>query len=113
MYTYVYIPNDGGKEKMIITDKVDIGSSGIQPPDRTKGQSTGGQVGGVAPQDKVLFSDQAKEIGRLQAEVSKLPDVRPDVVNDVKNAINNGTYNVKGEAVAGKVLKEAVIDSII
>ncbi|MGO9016488.1 MAG: flagellar biosynthesis anti-sigma factor FlgM [Dissulfurispiraceae bacterium] len=98
---------------MIITDKVDISGSGIQPPDRTKGQGTGEQAGGVAPQDKVLVSDQAKEIGRLQAEVSKLPDIRPDVVNEVKNAINNGTYNVKGEAVAGKVLKEALIDSVI
>jgi|SRR5208337_1305442 len=99
---------------MIITDKVDISGSGIQPPDRTKGQGSGEQqAGGVAPQDKVLVSDQAKEIGRLQAEVSKLPDIRPDVVNEVKNAINNGTYNVKGEAVAGKVLKEALIDSVI
>jgi negative regulator of flagellin synthesis FlgM len=98
---------------MIITDKVDIGGSGIQPTDRTKGQSTGGQVDGVVPQDQVLVSDQAREIGRLQAEVSKLPDVRTDRVEDVKNAINNGTYNVKGEAVAGKVLTEAVIDSVI
>ncbi len=98
---------------MIITDKVDIGGSGIQPTDRTKAQGKGEQAGGVVPQDKVLVSDQAKEIGRLQAEVSKLPDVRPDRVGDVKNAINNGTYNVNGEAVAGKVLKEAVIDSVI
>ncbi len=100
---------------MIITDKVDVSGSGIQPPDRTKGQGAGanGQAGGVAPEDQVLVSERGKEIGRLQAEVSKLPDVRPDVVNDVKNAINNGAYNVKGEAVAGKVLKEAVIDSVI
>jgi len=98
---------------MIITDRVDIGGSGIQPTDRSKGQSTGGQVGGIGPQDQVLVSDKAKEIGRLQAEVSKLPDVRTDRVGEVKNAINNGTYNVKGEAVAGKVLKEAVVDSVI
>jgi len=98
---------------MIITDKVDIGGSGLQPTDRTKGQSTGAQGSGALPQDQVLVSEQAKEIGRLQAEVSKLPDVRTDRVGDVKNAINNGTYNVTGEAVAGKVLKEAVIDSII
>src|SRR5208283_5660842 len=103
MYTYVYIPRDGGKEKMIITDKVDIGGSGIQPPDRTKGQSTSSQGSGAVPEDQVLVSDQAKEIGRLQAEVSTLPDVRTDRVNEVTNAINNGTYNVNGEAVAGKV----------
>ena len=98
---------------MIITDKVDIGGSGIQPPDKKKGQSTSTQGGGAVPQDQVLVSDQAREIGRLQAAVSTLPDIRTDRVNDVTNAINNGTYNVNGEAVAGKVLKEAVIDSVI
>ena len=98
---------------MIIRDKVDIGGSGIQPADKSKGQRTGGQVGGAVPQDQVLVSDRAKEIGRLQAEVSKIPDIRTDRVEDVKNAVNTGTYNVKGETVAGKVLKEAVIDSII
>ena len=98
---------------MIIRDKVDIGGSGIQPTDKSKGQNTSGQVGGTIPQDKVMVSDRAKEIGRLQAEVSKIPDVRTDRVEDVKNAVNTGTYNVKGEAVAGKMLKEAVIDSVI
>ena len=45
----------GGKEKMIITDKVDIGGSGIQPADRTKGQTTAGPVGGVAPRTRFCF----------------------------------------------------------
>jgi negative regulator of flagellin synthesis FlgM len=97
---------------MIITDKVDIAGAGMQP-EKVRGKASSGQKGEVIPQDQVVVSDQAKEIGRLQASVSKLPDVRPDRVEDVKNAVNSGTYNVKGEAVAGKVLKEAVIDSII
>jgi len=89
------------------------GASGLQPPDKTKEKGSVGQAQGANPQDQVSVSDKAKEIGRLQTEVSKLPEIRPDRVNDVQNAINSGTYNVKGEAVASKMLKEAVVDSAI
>jgi len=98
---------------MIITDKVEIAGAGMQPPEKGREKGPGGQAGEILPQDQVSVSGQAKEIGRLQADVSKLPDVRPDRVEDVKNAINTGTYNIKGESVAGKMLKEAVIDSIV
>jgi negative regulator of flagellin synthesis FlgM len=99
---------------MKITDKIDIaGAGGMQTPDKTGAKVQGGKAGGAMPEDQVVVSDQAKEIGRLQAEVSKIPDVRPDRVEDVKNAVNTGTYNIKGETVAGKILKEAVIDSTI
>lgn len=99
---------------MRITDKVDIaGAGGIQPSDKAREKDATSQTGGITPQDQVSVSGQAKEISRLQAEVSKLPDVRTDRVEDVKNAINTGTYNIRGETVAGKMLKEAVIDSVI
>ncbi|MBF0330115.1 MAG: flagellar biosynthesis anti-sigma factor FlgM [Nitrospirae bacterium] len=67
----------------------------------------------VQKSDQVTVSEKAKEIGRLQQEVQKMPDVRADKVDDVKEKIKAGTYNVKGEAVAGKMLKEAIIDSIV
>ncbi|MBF0558731.1 MAG: flagellar biosynthesis anti-sigma factor FlgM [Nitrospirae bacterium] len=99
---------------MIITDKVDISGAGFQSPDKPKGKVSVGQTAaGSMPEDQVLVSSQAKEIGKLQAAVNKLPDTRTDRVETVKNAVNAGTYNVKGEAVAGKVLKEAIIDSTI
>ncbi|MGD0281730.1 MAG: flagellar biosynthesis anti-sigma factor FlgM [Dissulfurispiraceae bacterium] len=99
---------------MKITDRIDIaGAGGMQTPDKTGAKVQGAQGGQVTPGDQVEVSDQAKEMGRLQAAVSNLPDVRPDRVEDVKNAVNTGTYNIKGEAVAGKMLKEAVIDSTI
>jgi negative regulator of flagellin synthesis FlgM len=99
---------------MRITDKVDIsGAAGFQSPEISKEKTSVGQNAGAAPEDQVSVSNQAKEIGKLQAAVSQLPDIRTDRVDTVKSAVNAGTYNVKGEAVAGKVLKEAVIDSTI
>ncbi|TAN44294.1 MAG: flagellar biosynthesis anti-sigma factor FlgM [Nitrospirae bacterium] len=67
----------------------------------------------VQKNDQVTVSEKGKEIGRLQQEAQKIPDIRADKVDEVKDKIKAGTYNVKGEAVAGKMLKEAIIDSIV
>ncbi len=56
--------------------------------------------------DQVTLSERAREIRRLQIEVSKLPEVRPDRVDRVKNAIQNGTYRIRPEVVAEKLLEE-------
>lgn len=99
---------------MRITDKVDVGGVNFQKPEKTKDKASEGKAGEVASQDdQVSLSGTAKEIGRLQTAVSKLPDIRADRVEELKNAINSGTYNVKGDAVAGKLLKNAIIDKLI
>jgi negative regulator of flagellin synthesis FlgM len=99
---------------MRITDKADVGGVNYQKSEKTKDKASESREGAIsAQQDQITLSGQVKEIGRLQAEVSKLPDVRPDKVDDVKNAINSGTYDVKGDAVAGKLIKNAIVDKII
>lgn len=96
---------------MRITDKLEVVGPNLQKPDRSK--EKGERSEEVLSKDQVTVSEKAKEIGRLQVEVSKLPEIRTDRVEEIKNAINAGTYDVKGEAVAGKLLKEAIIDSLV
>lgn len=99
---------------MRITDNVDVGGVNYQKPEKSKektAQDKGGEV--LAKDDQIDLSGAARDISRLQMEVSKLPDIRPDRVEEVKNAINAGTYDVKGDAVAGKLLKNAIIDKLI
>ena len=99
---------------MRITDNVDVGGVSFQKPEKSKDKASEGKSEEVASKDdQITLSGTAKEIGRLQAEVSKLPDVRTDRVDELKSAINSGTYNVKGDAVAGKLLKNAIIDKLI
>ncbi len=97
---------------MRITDKLEVVGPNLQKPDKPKekGRERSEEV---LSKDQVTVSERAKEIGRLQVEVSKLPEIRTDRVEEIKNAINAGTYDVKGEAVAGKLLKEAIIDSLV
>ncbi len=97
---------------MRITDKLEVIGLNLQKPDRPK-EKGGERSEEVLFKDQVTVSEKAKEIGRLQVEVSKLPEIRADRVEEIKNAINAGTYDVKGEAVAGKLLKEAIIDSLV
>jgi len=101
-----------GGAQMRITDKIE-NIANIQNLDKVKGKEMKGKPEAVGAKDQVTVSERAKEIGRLQAEVNNIPDVRQQRIEEIKNAINAGTYNVKGEAVAGKILKEIVIDSIV
>lgn len=99
---------------MRINDKLNnVGN--VQRPDvpREKSAEKPEAVEGAAKNDQVTVSEKAKEIAKLKAEVNKIPEIRADRVDEVKKAIDAGTYNVKGEAVAGKLIKEAIIDSIV
>jgi negative regulator of flagellin synthesis FlgM len=98
---------------MRIPDKFD--AQGVTPPkvSGAVGKTKAGKTGGVKGNDQVTVSERAKEIARLKAETSKLPDIRTERVTEIKNAVSAGTYNVKGEAVAAKMLKEALIDSTV
>ncbi|MEW6116866.1 MAG: flagellar biosynthesis anti-sigma factor FlgM [Nitrospirota bacterium] len=102
---------------MKITNKVDVVSASLQKTDKIKENVAGGKAEKIAPRDQVTVSEKAKEkakeIETLQAQVGTIPEVRTDRVEAVKKAINEGTYNVKGEAVAGKMIREAIIDSIV
>lgn len=97
---------------MIISDRIEIVGANLQKPDKAKGKAAD-EKQEILSKDQITVSESAKEMGRLQLEVSKVPEIRDDRVNEVKNAINAGTYNVKGEAVAGKLLREAIIDSTV
>ncbi len=66
----------------------------------------------VLTKDQVTLSEQAKKIARLMIEASNVPDIRADRVEEIKNAINSGTYEVKGSEIAGKIIKEALVDKL-
>ncbi|MCS7202866.1 MAG: flagellar biosynthesis anti-sigma factor FlgM [Thermodesulfovibrio sp.] len=66
----------------------------------------------IATKDQITLSETAKQLSKLMVEVSNLPDIRADKVEEIKNAINTGTYEIRGSDVAGKIIKEALIDKL-
>jgi len=62
------------------------------------------------PEEKVDLSTQAKDIQQAKNALSKVPDVREEKVREIKNQVENGTYNVSGEEIAGKMVGESIVD---
>ncbi len=62
--------------------------------------------------DSVELSVQGLQIQRLQDLICAAPDVRTEKVEAVKNAIQAGTYNVKGEQIAEKIIAGRLIDEV-
>ena len=66
----------------------------------------------AAKTDTVNISDTAKEIQEVRKQLDAIPDVRTEKVEQLKNQVENGTYEVKSEEIADKMLREALFNDI-
>jgi negative regulator of flagellin synthesis FlgM len=64
----------------------------------------------VRQPDNVQISDRKQELLRIRRLVDDLPDVRLERVNQLAKAIDEGTYNVKGEQIAEALIRKHLID---
>jgi negative regulator of flagellin synthesis FlgM len=62
------------------------------------------------PEEKVDLSTTAKDIQQASNALSSLPDVREQKVAEIKSQVQQGTYNVSGDKIAGKMVGESIVD---
>ena len=64
--------------------------------------------------DRVDISTKArqKDIKRVKELLEKVPDVREEKVAALKTAIEKKTYDVKGNEIAEKMIKQSVDESV-
>lgn len=62
--------------------------------------------------DRVEISVRSREVQQLDQLIRSIPDVREARVEQLRQAIENGTYNVRAEQVAEKILGGTLIDEI-
>jgi len=62
--------------------------------------------------DKVELSAQAKEMKKIYEVVQAAPEVRAEKVSALKKLIEEGKYDVESEAIADRMIKEAILDLI-
>ncbi len=62
--------------------------------------------------DRIELSVRSREIMHLDELIRSTPDVREAKVEQVRSAIESGTYNVKAEKIAEKILNGNVIDQV-
>lgn len=63
-------------------------------------------------QDQVELSPEAREIKAAQQALAQTPEVRTDKVEELKGRIASGTYEVRGEEVAEKIIARSIVDRL-
>jgi negative regulator of flagellin synthesis FlgM len=62
--------------------------------------------------DTVVLSDAANRIQEAQSQIKAIPDVRTDKVAELKSQIEKGTYEIKSEAIAEKMIRDSLLNDI-
>jgi len=62
--------------------------------------------------DTVVISDAAKRIQEAQKQIQAIPDVRADKVAEIRSQIENGTYEIKADQIASKMIKESLLNDL-
>ena len=72
-------------------------ASGAQGP----GANQAGQAG-----DRIQISSQAAALQEIQNGLERIPEGRAELVADLKALVDSGQYEVRGEEVADRLLRE-------
>ncbi len=83
--------------------------AGQQQAPRTR---KSGEESPATDSDRIELSVKSRDIQHIDALIRSTPDVRMDRVAEVRSAIENGTYNVKAEKVADKIITGNMIDEV-
>ena len=86
----------------------------LTQPQRDGASQKVGQQGAQAqvPAEKVSLSEDATHIRQIEKDLSKIPDVRQDLVNRFKAEVENGQYARSSEEVADKIISTSLIESL-
>ena len=63
--------------------------------------------------DRLELSVRSREISHLDELIRSTPDVREARVEEVRRELESGTYNVKAEKIAEKIIGGNLLDEII
>jgi negative regulator of flagellin synthesis FlgM len=73
-------------------------------PSENKSDKTAAQT------DTVVISDAAKRIQEVRSQLDEVPDVNEEKVAQLRNEIENGTYEINADQIAGKMIREGLIN---
>ena len=63
--------------------------------------------------DTVVISDAAKRVQEARRQLDDIPDVREDKVSQLRSQIQNGTYEINADKIAGKMIKEGLLNDAV
>jgi negative regulator of flagellin synthesis FlgM len=65
-------------------------------------------VGSAASSDRVQLSQDYQDMAQAQKAIMGSDEIRTDKVQQIVNQLNSGTYQIKPDEIAGKMLNEIV-----
>jgi negative regulator of flagellin synthesis FlgM len=86
-------------------------AQGMKPPQSEKNPPAAGVSSPDAGSDRVELSPQSQDMKKIHEILATTPEMRTEKVAELKKAIADGTYRVKTEDLADKMLKEMVFES--
>ena len=63
--------------------------------------------------DTVVISDAAKRVQEARRQLDDIPDVREEKVAQLRSQIQNGTYEIDADKIAGKMIKEGLFNDFL
>jgi len=67
---------------------------------------------GQSDSDRLELSVRSLEIAHLEELIRSTPDIRESRVEEVRSEIESGTYNVKAEKIAEKIIGGNLLDEV-
>ena len=64
-------------------------------------------------EERVQLSEKARDIQKVKKVLDSVSDIRVEKVAQLKQSIEDGTYDVTGEEVARKMIRESLLDEIL
>ncbi len=96
------VNNDGQSIRQI--------TQGMKPPQSEKNPPASSVSSPDAGSDRVEISPQSRDMKKIHEVLANTPEVRTEKVAALKKAVEEGTYRVKTEDVADKMVKEMAFE---
>jgi negative regulator of flagellin synthesis FlgM len=80
---------------------------------RKSDAQTGKSPDEIPNDDRVVLSSKAREIQEAKKLMSSVSDIREEKVAQIRKQIQEGTYEINEEKIAGKMLKEALLNELL
>ena len=82
----------------------------MKPPQSEKNPPASSVSSPDAGSDRVELSPQSRDMKKIHEILATTPEVRTEKVAELKKAIEDGTYGVKTEDIADKMIQEMVFE---
>jgi negative regulator of flagellin synthesis FlgM len=66
----------------------------------------------VSREDQVVLSERATQILEARKRLGSIPDIREEKVALIKEQLENGSYDIDGQKIANKMLRESIFDDL-